>query len=50
MATDMMMVPIGPQQGVGVVFGWKVPSFLVKMAKSKDFMIGQAIKTVEGTG
>lgn len=46
---DMQFVPIGSQQGVGVAFGWKLPSFLVKMAKSKDFMIGQAVKTVEGT-
>lgn len=45
----MQFVPIGSQGGVGVVFGWKVPSFLVKMAKSKDFMIGQALKTIEGT-
>lgn len=47
--SDMMFVPIGPQQGVGAAFGWKLPSFIVKMAKSKDFMIGNAAKTVEGT-
>ncbi|KIV90731.1 hypothetical protein PV10_05357 [Exophiala mesophila] len=47
--SDMMFVPIGPQQGVGAAFGWKLPSFLIKMAKSKDFMIGNAAKTVEGT-
>ncbi|OAL37810.1 hypothetical protein AYO20_02987 [Fonsecaea nubica] len=47
--SDMQFVPIGSQGGVGVVFGWKLPSFLVKMAKAKDFMIGQAVKTVEGT-
>ena len=47
--SDMVFVPLGPTQGVGAVFGWKIPSFLVKMAKSKDFMIGNAAKTIQGT-
>ena len=47
---DMQFVPIGKSQGVGVVFGYKIPSFMVKMAKSKDFMIGNAPKLVQGTG
>ncbi|EXJ62934.1 hypothetical protein A1O7_03378 [Cladophialophora yegresii CBS 114405] len=47
--SDMQFVPIGSQGGVGIAFGWKLPSFLVKMAKAKDFMIGNAVKTVEGT-
>ncbi|KIX10221.1 uncharacterized protein Z518_01302 [Rhinocladiella mackenziei CBS 650.93] len=47
--SDMQFVPIGSQQGVGAVFGWKIPSFMVKMIKSKDFMIGNAVKTIEGT-
>jgi apoptosis-inducing factor 2 len=46
----MQFVPIGKTQGVGVVFGYKIPSFMVKMAKSKDFMIGNAPKLVQGTG
>lgn len=48
--SDMQFVPIGKSQGVGVVFGYKIPSFMVKMAKSKDFMIGNAPKLVQGTG
>ena len=44
----MQFVPIGPTQGVGIAFGWKLPSFAVKMAKSKDFMIGNVPKTIEG--
>lgn len=48
--SDMQFVPIGSTQGVGVIFGYKIPSFMVKMAKSKDFMIAQAPKLVEGTG
>lgn len=47
--SDMMFVPIGPNQGVGAAFGWKLPSFLIKFAKSKDFMIGNAAKAIEGT-
>lgn len=47
--SDMQFVPIGPTQGVGVAFGWKVPSFAVKMAKAKDFMIGNLPKYLEGT-
>ena len=47
--SDMQFVPVGSQGGVGIAFGWKLPSFLVKMAKAKDFMIGQAVKAVEGT-
>ncbi|RMZ92260.1 hypothetical protein DV736_g471, partial [Chaetothyriales sp. CBS 134916] len=48
--SDIQLVPIGSQQGVGVVFGWKIPSFIVKMGKAKDFMINNAVKAVEGTG
>ena len=48
--SDMQFVPVGSTGGVGVVFGWKIPSFLVKMAKSKDFMIGNVPKLIEGTG
>ena len=29
--SDMQFVPIGSTQGVGVVFGYKIPSFMVKM-------------------
>ncbi|KAJ9612065.1 hypothetical protein H2200_003660 [Cladophialophora chaetospira] len=47
--SDMQFVPVGSQGGVGIAFGWKLPSLAVKMAKAKDFMIGNAVKTVEGT-
>ena len=47
--SDMQLVPIGAKQGVGVVFGWKLPSFAVVMAKSKDYMVGEAPKLVQGT-
>lgn len=37
-----IMVPISSQGGIGLVFGWGVPSFMVKMIKAKDFMISKA--------
>ena len=46
---EMQIVPVGPQGGVGAVFGWWLPSFGVKMIKSKDFMFPKALKTVMGT-
>lgn len=45
----MQFVPIGSQGGVGIAFGYKLPSFMVKMAKAKDFMIGRAAQTLEGS-
>ncbi|ANB13109.1 hypothetical protein AWJ20_1389 [Sugiyamaella lignohabitans] len=35
-------VPISKNGGVGVVNGWGLPSFLVKFAKAKDYMIPKA--------
>ncbi|KAF1989334.1 AMID-like mitochondrial oxidoreductase [Aulographum hederae CBS 113979] len=48
--SDMQFVPVGPTGGVGAVFGYKIPSFMVKMIKAKDFMIGQVPKLMDGTG
>ncbi|ERF68208.1 hypothetical protein EPUS_05289 [Endocarpon pusillum Z07020] len=47
--SDVQLIPIGPKQGVGVAFGWKMPSFAVVMAKSKDYMVSNAPKLVDGT-
>lgn len=46
---DMQFVPVGPNGGVGSMYNFSVPSFVIKMAKSKDFFIGNAVKTVNGT-
>lgn len=46
--SEMLFVPVGSQQGVGLAFGWKLPSFMIKMAKAKDYMIGNAPKLIEG--
>jgi len=48
--SDMGFVPVGSQGGVGVVMGYKIPSFVVKMFKAKDFMVSHALQTVNGTG
>jgi len=45
---DMQMIPIGPGGGVGTAFGYRFPSFMVKMAKAKDYMIGNAPKIIQG--
>lgn len=46
---ETQIVPVGPNLGVGAIFGWWAPSFAVKMIKSKNFMFPNAIKTVMGT-
>ncbi|CAH2350982.1 apoptosis-inducing factor 1 [[Candida] railenensis] len=38
------LIPISKNGGVGLMFGWSVPNFLVKQIKSKDFMISQVGK------
>ena len=43
---EMQIVPVGPNGGVGAMFGWWAPSFAVKMIKSKNFMFPTALKTV----
>lgn len=32
-------VPVGKDGGIGVAFGWSLPSFLVKQLKAKDYMM-----------
>lgn len=44
----MLFVPVGSTQGVGLAFGWRVPSFVIRMAKAKDFMIGNAAGLIKG--
>lgn len=45
---EMQLVPIGPQDGVGAMFGWKVPGFVVKMIKGKDYMFPKSLQWVNG--
>ncbi|KAI4286449.1 MAG: hypothetical protein L6R35_004302 [Caloplaca aegaea] len=46
--TETQLVPIGPKGGVGSVFGWQIPSFVVWAIKSRDYMIGKVPGTVNG--
>lgn len=36
---QMIVVPVSKNGGVGEIFGWSFPSFLIKMLKGNDFMI-----------
>lgn len=36
---NAIVVPIGPKGGVGSVFGWNMPSFMVKKAKSEKYLM-----------
>ncbi|OCK77753.1 FAD/NAD(P)-binding domain-containing protein [Lepidopterella palustris CBS 459.81] len=46
--SDMQFVPIGPQGGVGAFFGWKVPSWIVWLIKSRTMFFERAPGLVEG--
>jgi NADH dehydrogenase FAD-containing subunit len=39
---DMGAIPIGPKGGVGVIYGWRVPSWLVWLLKSRNFMMDKS--------
>lgn len=45
---ETQFVPIGPGGGVGQVFGWWIPSWLVWLVKSRSFFVGMAKGAVEG--
>ncbi|KAF2245412.1 FAD/NAD(P)-binding domain-containing protein [Trematosphaeria pertusa] len=36
---DTIIVPIGPSGGVGQVFGWGMPSFMVRKGKAESFLM-----------
>jgi NADH dehydrogenase FAD-containing subunit len=44
----MGVVPIGPKGGVGVMFGWRVPSFFVWLIKARTFFMEKAKGLAEG--
>jgi NADH dehydrogenase FAD-containing subunit len=46
---DTQVVPLGPKGGVGQVFGWGLPNFLVWFVKSRNFMLWMAPKFVNGS-
>jgi len=49
MTKEMQVVPVGQKAGVGVVMGWKVPSWFVWMVKGRTYFIEKAAGTVQGT-
>jgi NADH dehydrogenase FAD-containing subunit len=46
---ETQLVPIGPSQGVGAVFGIKLPGFAVKMIKGKDYFVSKVGAVVDGS-
>jgi len=46
--SESQFVPIGRKQGVGALFGYKMPSWFVWMLKGRTFMIEKAVMTVDG--
>lgn len=38
----IILVPISPTGGEGLIFGWRIPNFLVRMLKAKTFMMERA--------
>jgi NADH dehydrogenase FAD-containing subunit len=47
---DMGAIPIGPKGGVGVIFGWRIPSWLVWLLKSRTYSLDNAAGLATGTG
>jgi len=46
---NTMVIPIGPNGGVGEAFGWKMPSAMVKMAKGAKYLVEMAEPAISGT-
>ena len=44
----MGLVPIGPKGGVGVLFGWRTPSWFVWLVKARGFMMEKAPDVANG--
>ena len=42
------VVPIGPKGGVGILFGWRIPSFFVWLIKGRTYFIEKSVGTVKG--
>ena len=45
---ETQIVPIGPKGGVGVLFGWRIPSLMVKLFKARTYFIEKAPAAVTG--
>jgi len=47
---ETQFVPTGPSGGVGQIFGWWIPSWMVWLIKSRSFFLSMARPAVEGGG
>ena len=45
---ESQIVPIGPKGGVGAMFGWRMPSFMIWLAKARTYFIEMAPGIVSG--
>ena len=45
---ETLVVPVGRSKGVGVAFGWAVPSVVVWAFKGRNYMVDQAISERDG--
>ena len=45
---ESQLVPIGPKGGVGAIFGWRVPSLMIWLAKARTYFIEMAPGAVSG--
>ncbi len=46
---DTIFVTVGPKGGVGQLFGWGIPSLMVKKGKSEKFLVDLVDPYVTGT-
>lgn len=46
--SQTQLVPIGQKGGVGILFGWRVPSWFVWMVKGRGYFIEKSMGTVMG--
>lgn len=45
---ETQLVPIGRSRGVGALFGWQVPSWVVWLIKGRNYMIGKGVDFLLG--
>lgn len=50
MKSQVQFVPIGPTGGVGVAFGFSIPSFIIWLVKSRTFFLDKAHEVATGAG
>ncbi|KAL1636399.1 hypothetical protein SLS58_009818 [Diplodia intermedia] len=46
---ETQLVPIGQSKGVGSIFGWKLPSFMVWLIKGREYFTNTGPPLVDGT-